>query len=183
MSASCVEGLEQRSTVCASERRWNQLRLQLDHEVRLMEQFAKNDCCCWFLERGTVSSPRACQTRRVINHEHASRSQSCWRSKDSQQWNSNFRIHRGRIAIGGSFRWNVNKYAAVAQMDLDGDMTPWCGVGGFMSISLKAQRTIKVVDIWAFLSPCVSCAGHHIFSVLQEERRKLSIRARWIVWC
>ena len=60
------------------------------------------------------------------------------------------------------------------------DMTPWCGVEGFMSISLEAQRTMKMVDIWAFLSPCVSCAGHCLFSVLQEERCKLSIRARWI---
>ena len=69
MSASSVEGLEQRSTRCASERRWNQLSLQLDHEVRLMEQFAQGGCWCWFLERGTVSSPGACQTQRVINHE------------------------------------------------------------------------------------------------------------------
>ena len=50
---------------------------------------------------------------------------------DSQQWNSNFRIYKDRIAIDGSCRWNVNKYAAcgwtVVQMDLDGghDTVVW----------------------------------------------------------
>ena len=93
---------------------------------------------------------------------------------------------RAELLLMGPSRWNVNRYAAcgcaVVQMDLNGDMTPWCGVGVFMSISLEAQRTIKRVDIWAFLSPCVSCAGHYIFSVLQEERCKLSKRARWIAF-
>ena len=131
-----------------------------------MEQFAKGHCWCWLLERGTVSCPGPFQTQRVINHERACRSQFCWRSEDSQQWNSNFRICKGRIASDGSCRWNVNEYAAcgfaVVQMYLDGDMTPWCGVGGFMSISLEAQRTIKRVDIWAFfVALCELCGPLH----------------------
>ena len=112
----------------AEAKKKSQLRLQLEHEVRLMEQFAKGHCWCWLLERGTVSCPGACQTQRVINHEQACRSQFCWRSEDSQQWNSNFRICKGRIASDGSCRWNVNKYAAcgwaVVQMDLDGGHDP-----------------------------------------------------------
>ena len=41
----------------------------------------------------------------------------------------------------------LNKYAAcgwaVVQMELDGGMTPWCGVGGIMSVSSEVQRAIK----------------------------------------
>ena len=46
----------------------------------------------------------------------------------------------------GSIREVVNQCAAcgwaVVQMNLDGGMTPWYGIGGTMPISLEVQRTI-----------------------------------------
>ena len=58
-------------------------------------------------------------------------------SKDSDAWNRNPRSYRSRIATDGSPREIVNK--AVVQMDLEGGMTPWCGVGGVVTISLEAK--------------------------------------------
>ena len=36
------------------------------------------------------------------------------------------------------------------QLDLDGGMTPWFGVGGIMPISLEVQSTIKRAEHWAY---------------------------------
>ena len=77
--------------------------VQLEHEVRVMDEIAKGGCRCWLWERGRVSCLGGCQTERVINHEQGCRSQSCWRSKDSEAWNTNSRSWTGGIACDGSF--------------------------------------------------------------------------------
>ena len=58
-----------------------------------------------------------------------------------------------KSAIDGCLRGITNQSAvcgwAVVQMDLDGGMTPRCGVGGILPISLEVQRTIKRAENWA----------------------------------
>ena len=56
-------------------------------------------------------------------------------------------IFTTQIAIDGSLRevgrmYSVCGWAAV-QMNHDGGLEPWCGVGGNMPVSLEVQRTIK----------------------------------------
>ena len=54
-------------------------------------------------------------------------------------------------------------------MDLDGTMTPWCGVEGVMPISLEVQRAIKRAEMWAFyMALCKLCGRSEIFSGNQE---------------
>ena len=57
----------------------------------------------------------------------------------------------------------VEKYAAcgwaVVQMDLDGGLTPWYGVGGIVPIELDVQGTIKRVEIWALYRPLSALMG------------------------
>ena len=45
--------------------RWNHLRLQSDHEPRLVVEVAKGDSRCWLWERGIVSFLGARQSERV----------------------------------------------------------------------------------------------------------------------
>ena len=75
-----------------------------------------------------MSCPGVSQTKRVIHYEQASRSQFGWRPTTLK------RATDPHV----SSRWIVKKYAAcgwaVVQVDLDGGMTPWYGVGGTMSI-------------------------------------------------
>ena len=60
------------------------------------------------------------QTERVLSHEQA---QFCWRSEDSEAWNTTPSCFRSRIAADRSLGDIVSKQAAsgwaVAQMDLD----------------------------------------------------------------
>ena len=75
----------------------NHLRLQLEHEVRLVEQLADviADVGCG---KGIVSFSGASQTERAIEHEEAAQRQFCWMSQDSDAWNRNPRSYSGRIA-------------------------------------------------------------------------------------
>ena len=77
------------------------------------------------------------------------------------RWDRNYTSDSGRIAIDGSLRGIVNRYAArgwaVVQMDLVGGMTLWYGV---WRICAEVHRTIKRVDIRAFyMALCKLCVS------------------------
>ena len=74
-------------------------RLQLEHEVRLMEQIAEGDSVGCEKE-GWCPSQEPPRPERVIDHEQQVR----WRSKDSEVWNRNPRSCGGRIVSDGSLR-------------------------------------------------------------------------------
>ena len=60
------------------------------------------------------------------------------------------------ISRDGSWRDFVGKYAtygwAVVQTEPDGGLTPWCGVGGILSIELQVQRTLRTTETWALFT-------------------------------
>ena len=95
-----------------------------------MEQIAKGDGRCWLWRRGTVSFSGASPTERATDHEQATQSQVCCRSKDSEAWNRKQKL-QGRFAIDGSSREIVNKYAV-------------CGWGG----GANGPRWVKDAVVW-----------------------------------
>ena len=66
----------------------------------------------------------------------------------------------------------VNQYAAcgwaMVQMDFDGGMTPWDGVGGVVPNSLEVLRIVKRADSGPYMALCKLC-GPSVFSVTIEE--------------
>ena len=87
-----------------------------------------------------ISFSGADVTEKIVDTEHASRSQFYWRSRDSEDWDRNVRSYKGRTAIDGSSRGIVNKYAtcgwAVVQVDVDGGSTATYGVGAVTLVVL-----------------------------------------------
>ena len=80
-----------------------------------------------------------------VGWEQAGLDQRHWLSDDSISWRRSSRRLSGSIAIDGSLRGVAGKYAAcdwaVVQMDHDGGLKPWYGVGGNMPLSFEVQRT------------------------------------------
>ena len=131
-----------------------------------------------------MSFPGAIQTERVIDREHASRTQFCWRSKRNLK-HGTATSYRSRVAIGGSLWVMDQEFAAcgwaVVQMDPDGRMTPWYGVGGIVPTSLEVQRDHQQrAEIWALcMSLCKLCGPSEIPLII-EDWCKLHTRAKWI---
>ena len=75
------------------------LTLQLQHEVRLIEQIAEGDRGRW-LWRGTVSSSATSWIIvRVVDHEEASRSQFCWMSERPGCLNRNLKVPGAELLL------------------------------------------------------------------------------------
>ena len=69
----------------------------------------------------------------------------------------------GRVAKYAACGW------AVVQMDLDGRLTPPCGVGGVMPVVSEVQRTIKRAEIWALYMALCMLGGPRIFPENEGE--------------
>ena len=78
-----------------------------------------------------------------------------WESEKHKSWGLAAEGFKGHVATDGSSLGNAGKWRAcgwaVVQLDYDGEMGPLYGMCGSMEAAYEVQRTIKRVELTAFL--------------------------------
>ena len=146
--ACCMEeGTEKHRLYHSPE--WYEVRREIPKVFRKLEQKARTSKE-WKWQRGIVEHPLSGSQ---WNRGHFSMRK--WESEKHKSRGMPAEGFKGHLATDGSLLGNDGKWGpcgwAVVQMDFDGELGPLHGMYGSMEAGSEVQRTIKSIELTAFL--------------------------------
>ena len=129
---------------------WYEVRHGIPDAFRKWEQKTRTSKEEWKWQRGIVTPPLS---ESQWNRDHFSVKK--WESEKDKSCGVPAEGFKGHVATDGSLLGTAGKWRAcvwsVMQLDYDGELGPLHGMCGSMEAELAVQRTIKKMELTAFL--------------------------------